>query len=51
MVAYNDGTKVTGAQTGIAGLANQPNTKVTVKFTARVSPASPRRSSVEKDKP
>ena len=32
MVAYNDATKVTGAQTGIAGLANETNTKVTVKF-------------------
>jgi hypothetical protein len=33
MVSYNEDTKVTGAQTGIAGLANQSNTKVTVKFT------------------
>ena len=51
MVAYNDSTKVTGAQTGIAGLANQPNTKVTVKFTG----AGPTRVAseivVEKDKP
>jgi hypothetical protein len=33
MVAYNDATKVTGAESGIAGLANQSNSKVTVKFT------------------
>jgi hypothetical protein len=30
---YTDATKVTGAQSGIAGLANTTRTQVTVKFT------------------
>lgn len=32
-IRYTDETKVTGAQSGIAGLANQDGTDVTVKFT------------------
>ncbi len=31
LLRYDDNTKVTGAQTGIAGLANASGTKVTVK--------------------
>lgn len=40
-IRYNDATKVTGAQSGIAGLANQNGTDVTITFigtgTARVA--------------
>jgi hypothetical protein len=51
MVSYNEATKVTGAQTGIAGLANQPNTKVTVKFTGTGSARVASEIAVEKDRP
>jgi hypothetical protein len=51
MVAYNDDTKVTGAQTGIAGLANQTNTKVTVKFTGPSIARVATEIVVEKDRP
>jgi hypothetical protein len=51
MVAYNDDTKVTGAQTGIAGLANQTNTKVTVKFSGPDIARVATEIVVEKDKP
>jgi hypothetical protein len=51
MVAYNDDTKVTGAETGIAGLANQTNTKVTVKFTGAGLTRIASEIVVEKDRP
>jgi len=51
MVAYNESTRVTGAQTGIAGLANQPNTKVTVKFTGIGAARVASEIVVEKDTP
>ena len=51
MVSYNDSTKVTGAQTGIAGLANQSNTKVTVKFTGTGIARVASEIVVEKDRP
>jgi hypothetical protein len=51
MVSYNDDTKVTGAQTGIAGLANQSNTKVTVKFTGTGITRVASEIVVEKDRP
>ena len=51
MVAYNDATKVTGAQTGIAGLANETNTKVTVKFSGPDIARVATEIVVEKDKP
>jgi hypothetical protein len=51
MVAYNDDTKVTGAETGIAGLANQSNTKVTVKFSGPDIARVATEIVVEKDKP
>ena len=51
MVAYNDDTKVTGAQTGIAGLANQSNSKVTVKFTGAGLTRIASEIVVEKDRP
>jgi hypothetical protein len=51
MVAYNDDTKVTGAQTGIAGLANQSNAKVTVKFTGAGLTRIASEIAVEKDRP
>lgn len=50
-VSYNDDTKVTGAQTGIAGLANQSNTKVTVKFTGTGITRVASEIVVEKDRP
>lgn len=50
-VAYNESTKVTGAQTGIAGLANQPSTKVTVKFTGMGAARVASEIVVEKDTP
>lgn len=51
MVAYNDDTKVTGAETGIAGLANQSNSKVTVKFTGAGLTRIASEIVVEKDRP
>ena len=51
MVAYDDSTKVTGAQTGIAGLANQPNTKVTVKFIGIGAARVASEIVIEKDTP
>jgi hypothetical protein len=51
MVAYNDATKVTGAESGIAGLANQSSTKVTVKFTGPDIARVATEIVVEKDKP
>ena len=51
MVAYTDATKVTGAESGIAGLANQSNTKVTVKFTGPDIARVATEIVVEKDKP
>jgi hypothetical protein len=51
MVAYNDATKVTGAETGIAGLANQSKSKVTVKFTGPDIARVATEIVVEKDKP
>jgi hypothetical protein len=51
MVAYNDDTKVTGAETGIAGLANQSNTKVTVKFSGPDIARVATEIVVEKDRP
>ena len=51
MVAYNDATKVTGAESGIAGLANQSNSKVTVKFTGPDIARVATEIVVEKDKP
>ena len=50
MVAYNDATKVTGAESGIAGLANQSNTKVTVKFSGPDIARVATEIVVEKDK-
>ena len=50
MVAYNDATKVTGAESGIAGLANQSNTKVTVKFSGPDIARVATEIIVEKDK-
>lgn len=51
MVAYNDDTKVTGAETGLAGLANQSNSKVTVKFTGAGLTRIASEIVVEKDRP
>lgn len=51
MVAYNDETRITGAQTGIAGLANQTNTKVTVKFVGLGPARVASEIVVEKDTP
>jgi hypothetical protein len=50
MVAYNDATLVTGAESGIAGLANQSNTKVTVKFSGPDIARVATEIVVEKDK-
>lgn len=50
-IAYNDDTRVTGAQTGIAGLANQTNTKVTVKFMGLGPARVASEIVVEKDTP
>lgn len=50
-IAYNDETRVTGAQTGIAGLANQTNTKVTVKFMGLGPARVASEIVVEKDTP
>ena len=50
MVAYNDATLVTGAESGIAGLANQSSTKVTVKFSGPDIARVATEIVVEKDK-
>jgi hypothetical protein len=50
MVAYNDATLVTGAESGIAGLANQTSTKVTVKFSGPDIARVATEIVVEKDK-
>jgi hypothetical protein len=51
MVAYNDATQVTGAESGIAGLVNQSSTKVTVKFTGPDIARMATEIVVEKEKP
>lgn len=49
-VRYSDSTKITGAQSGIAGLAGEDRTTVKVKFTGSGADRVASEITVEKDK-